>query len=216
MLKVSKYYAVAIGLLIAGCAPMDEKRKALENSLAPEERAYVIGKFSTQCFSNSTKTKCTQTFNLIDVHYKSTNGDGFIDSLSSTHGGIRNNSIYDEIKPEFEEKSFYFCRVLPEGEYAFYDLRYWNFAGGGSGYSMKKADHYNVSFNLKSQTVTNIDQLKVTTNQGLPGHLELRPLSEEEVQLALDKCPAEAKNKPLVNAQLWSKTYPSSFVKSVP
>jgi hypothetical protein len=224
MYRCAKLSIVGCLVLIAGCETLDQQRQRIENSLNESERAYLVGKYSTQCKGNSDKTKCAQYFNSISVSFKSTDNDRVWDRLASTQGGISGNSVYDEVKPELDEKSIYFCRILPEGEYEFYSTTYWNYAGGGSGYSLRKGDYFSVPFSLKAEMVTTVDTVKLTTTKGknliglaltLPGQLELKPLSKEELQLAIQKCPEAAHDKPIIESNLPEKDYLSPFVSSV-
>ncbi len=224
MYKYFKLSVVGCLFFVTGCATLEQKRQAIENSLGESERAYLVGKYSTQCKGNSDKTKCAQHFNSISVSFKSTDNDKIGDRLASTQGGFSGNSVYDEVKPELDEKSIYFCRILPEGEYKFYTTGYWNYAGGGSGYALRKEDYFSVPFSLKAEMITTVDQIKLTTEQGknliglaltLPGPLELKPISEEELQLAIKKCPVAAHDKPIIRAKLSDKEYSSPFVRSL-
>ncbi|MCE2028460.1 hypothetical protein [Sessilibacter corallicola] len=224
MYRYFKLSIVGCLFVVTGCATLEQKRQAIEASLDESERAYLVGKYSTQCKGNSNKTKCAQHFNSISVSFKSTDNDRIWDRLASTQGGFSGNSVYDEVKPELDEKSIYFCRILPEGEYKFYTTSYWNYAGGGSGYSLRKEDYFTVPFSLKAEKITTVDHIKLTTRQGknliglaltLPGQLELKPLSKEELSLAIKKCPVEAHDKPIVQSGLSEKEYSSPFVRSV-
>lgn len=210
-------------ILVTACTTFREARKQFENDLPLLKRSYLVGKFSVQCKTNEEKTKCWQSFNSISAHYGAKDQEYF-DRLNSTSGSaFGDDTVYDKVDYDRQEKSYYFCRILPAGTYYFYKIGYWNFAGGGSGYSLNEEDFFDVPFQLETGKISLVGHLKLTTEEGknifglplaTPGVLELSPLDDDEVQLAIQKCPEAARNGELIPQVLWEKNYSSPFVKT--
>jgi len=221
----AKFILITLALIlvsITGCTTYGEARKQLIDSLPESERAYLIGKFSVQCKPSNGGAKCSQAFNSISAYYKS-NTLKYNDRFDSTNGSIfGNDTIYDVVDTKNKVKSFYFCRILPEGNYSLFTIRYWNFAGGGSGYYLAEEDQFDIPFRLEKGKISLIGSLKLTTEQGknilgmtLPtsGLLVLDILKDEEVNSALKKCPEMVRAYEIMPQHLISRDYKSPFVK---
>lgn len=216
--------AASVLLNLVSCTTYSQARKQLEDSLPENERAYLVGKYSVQCQPNSSQTKCAQSFNSISLHYKIDGENKYSDRLDSTNGSMfGNDTAYDEIAYDKNEKSYYFCRILPAGEYRFFTISFWNFAGGGSGYYLSEEDQFNVPFKLEAGKINSIGSLKLTTEKGknifgmplpAPGVLEISPINKDEVELAVQKCPRNAGALEIKFDDLWKAEYDSSFVHS--
>lgn len=221
--RMFKYLPFLFGFsLLFGCATHNESRQKMEESLPEHERAYLIGKYSIQCSPNPSRNTCAQSFNSMSVYYQSAGGMHYSDIFDFTSGGMfGGDTVADHIDLEAGEKSFYFCRILPAGAYNLFSIRYWNFAGGGSGYTLRKEDQFDVPFHLEAGKVSNIDHLSLTVAQGknafgmslpMPGGLEISSLSEGEVEQALERCPENARSLEVTQQLLWKKTFESPFV----
>lgn len=222
--RLTLLFFVLIMLNVTGCTTYSQARKQLAESIPESERAYLIGKFSVQCRPNRGGTQCNQAFNSIFVNYKSIGELDFLDRLNSTQGDMFGDGTqYDIIDIENQTKSYYFCRILPEGSYSLFTLRYWNFAGGGSGYYLKEEDYFDIAFSLTKQKISLIGSLKMTTDQGknifgmalpIPGFLELGDLHDEEIKAALQKCPESVRHYEIIQQNLTGKSYQSPFIRT--
>ena len=112
-----------------------------------------------------------------------------------------------------QKKGYFFCFPLPTGNYKFYGLSYYNFAGGGSGYSTQNDHRFSLPFSVVSSQVTNLGAITMTTSEGKnflglsvfgPGQLELSKISDSGITSALLKCP-ETKDRTIVDATLSSE-----------
>lgn len=226
MFKDLQYFlTITVVLSVVGCATYNQARKELIENLPESERSYLAGKFSVQCNPNSENTICSQGwFNSISVHYKSRGEIPFKDRLNSTYGAMfGDDTSYDVIDFEEEEKSFYFCRILPAGAFSLFNISYWHFPGGGSGYDLSEEDQFDIPFSLEEGKISIIDHLKLTTGKtknllgmSIPylGKLEISRLAEDQVQLAIDKCPEIARNSEVLPQRLWRNEYGSPFVET--
>ena len=209
---------------MAGCVSYEDQRNKLIESLDESERSYLVGKYSVQCKANSSGTKCGQPFNSMSVYYTATGELEYSDRFSSVMGNMFGaDTSYDIVDSKKEEKGYYFCRILPAGEYSLFTIRYWNFGGGGSGYYLDEKDQFDIPFSLVAKKITVLDHVKLTTDMdknifgldlAVPGNVELSSLTENEIQLALEKCPEAARGYELLNQNIWKKHYDSSFVRS--
>lgn len=219
-------YLVLISILVnvVGCTTYSDARNKMVENLPESERAYLVGKYSVECSPNAANTSCPQSFNSISVHYMSNGELKYEDRFDSINGSmLGNDTSYDIIDYEVKEKSYYFCRILPEGMYSLFTIRYWNFAGGGSGYYLGEEDQFEIPFRLEAGKISLIDHLKLTTNKGknlfgitlpAPGGLEIRRIADDEIQLAIEKCPEVVRGSEVIPQDLWEKYYDSPFVRT--
>lgn len=205
------FYLSIFVFLLPSCTTFTEMRRQLEASLPESERAYLIGKFSVSCEPNSKQSKCKQGFNSLSLYYEYLHDEKYSSRLNSTWGGMGSDTIHDEIDYDRKEKGYYFCRILPAGNYSILNMTFNNFSGGGSGYSLNNEDFFNLSFQLKTGQVTTIDHLKLTTGTGenifgmslpAPGKLIVSSLSEEKRRLAIRKCPSKVWSNEVISADL--------------
>ncbi len=210
-----KIFKIIIGFLflnlLAACATSQKDIAEKQIEGVPENnRAYIIGKFSVDCKVHG--DDCSQAFNSISVDYKST-----IDAeIKGGFGSVQGLLFEKDPKPDFVdlnngEKGGYFCKPMKASDYEFYTYRFYNFAGGGSGYSIRKEDEFHLPFKLHEGDVLNIGDLKISTTEGRnifgmriqgPGVLFLRKLNNENKRNAMAKCPESIRNNLLIDASL--------------
>ena len=84
--------------------------------------------------------------------------------------------------------------------------RYWNFDGGGNGYTLPEANQFNVPFRANAGEVLYVGDVKLTYAESknmlglkmiVPGVIELSPGDPAQAQLALAKCAEAVRGLPL-------------------
>jgi hypothetical protein len=201
-----KWYSVLFQFIIASflisCAITSPLQERIE--MIPEnERSYVVGQFSVECKPSG--EKCKQGFNSLMVYYRNTEDVSLNGRLNSTHGSLfGNDTTYDFVNTKKREKGCFFCIPLPAGPYEFYTFEFYNFAGGGSGYSIKEDYHFSLPFELSPGEVVYVGRLKLTTawgknifgmDVGGPGVLLLSEDPVNDVKEALKKCPERVRGR---------------------
>lgn len=120
------------------------------------------------------------------------------------------------------EKGQYFCIALPPGDYEFYTYDFYNFAGGGSGYSLPERSQFKVNFPVAPGEVVNVGKLHVTSSTGknmfgmtlpAPGVLLLADVTSEAANAAQAKCPEPARTSKARPAKL-RPAAPTPFVRT--
>ncbi|WDE00123.1 hypothetical protein [Thalassomonas actiniarum] len=208
--------SILVILVLSGCVSTAEKMKSIVENIPEQERAYVLGKFSIQCRPSG--NDCDQVFNSLSLFYRETKGKDFPGTLNSTSGAMfGKDTTFDFISPEDQEKGFYFCQAVPASEYAFYTYRYYNFANGGSGYSLNKEGFFDLPFTANSKQLTLLGELKLTTNKGEnlfgmdiygPGQVIMKKISDKETALAVKKCPSSVRDFKLVVTDFKANDHP--------
>lgn len=199
---------VALTVSLTSCVTPQQIMKERVNAIPETKRAYVLGRYTVEC--EPTRNDCRQEFNSLTVNYRSTTSD-FFGFLDSTHGSIfGHDTVYDFVDPSRREKGYYFCEVVPAEAFAFFSYRFWNFAGGGSGYSVREESYFNLPFSLAPGEIVYVGRLKLTTAKGknmfgmslpTPGILLLSE-NQTDIASALQKCPANIRTRSVRNAPL--------------
>lgn len=190
-------------IITTGCNTVAQKRNAIIEKIPPDERAYIIGKYSVAC--KPVGSSCSQHFNSITLHYRDINTKSFPGTLSSTVGSIfGGNTEHDFISQASHEQGIYFCYALPPDNYEFYTVNYYSFSGGGSGYTLKEDAYFSLPFTLTHGELAYVGNFKMTTRIGsnafgMPlrtaGQLVISNGNEDDMSKALDKCPASVRSK---------------------
>ena len=199
---VQRIATLAVALVLGACATAADVMRERVEKIPEADRAYIIGAFAVECVPDG--ADCGQTFNQISLHYRGVGNDMW-GLMHSTQGGMfGSNTVYDFTRPEAKEKGFYFCDGLPAGSWMFDSFAFYNFANGGSGYSMKDEAKFNLPFTVKPGEVVYLGKLEVTLTHGknvfhmdvtAPGDLVLSSDPEHEIAAAMAKCPANVQNR---------------------
>jgi hypothetical protein len=192
---------LGVALVLGACATAADVMRERVEKIPEAERSYMVGAFAVECVPDG--ADCGQTFNSISLFYRGVGNDMW-GLLHSTQGGFGNNTVYDFVRPDAKEKGFYFCDGLPAGTWSFNAYSFYNFAGGGSGYTMKDEAKFDLPFTLKPGEVVYLGKLKVTLTHGKnlfrmdvtgPGDVVLSSDPEHEIAAALAKCPASVQSR---------------------
>jgi hypothetical protein len=217
------FFAFSIAAILAGCATNSDRINERLAGIPESGRAYLTGTFAVEC--SPQKENCYHMFNSLTAYFKNLEDTDVGNNLNATFGGaIIKDTEYDFVNREKREKGYHFCMALPAGPYAFYTLTFTNFAGGGTGYSIKKENQFNLPFTLAKGEIINIGKVKITTESGknifglgvaLPGHLSISPVTDQDIKSAIQKCPESVRNKTVRNAFLKIEDAKgNSFVKA--
>lgn len=216
---------IAVAVLVttlAGCASGPRIIETRVRSTPESQRGYIVGTFSVDC--EVKRGSCEQGFNSISADYRMKTEPEVWSRVGSTQGAtFGGDSVHDYVNSAEGYKVFGFCTVLPPGEYEFYSHTYYDFAGGGSGYSMREKDYYSIPFVVRAGEISNIGRIHMTTTKGEnllgmsvsgPGVMLLIPSGVTDAELAVSKCPGTAKHMPLRDVQLHlAPGRPSPFVQ---
>ncbi len=196
--------------MLAGCASGPVLVTLRLASTPPYQHAYLLGTYAVSCEPRS--GRCDQVFNALSVYSRDSTDNAAQRRPSSVSGSIfSDDTNFDFVDMVRKEKGFYFCIALPPSDYHVYKYGFYNFAGGGSGFSIPKANHFNVPFKLAHGEVPDVGRLKLTTDFGknifgmtlpAPGVLLLSDEPASTRQLALAKCSANVQQKPIRLAPL--------------
>ena len=172
------------------------------------EHAYIVGTYVVSCEPRN--ERCDQAFNSLSTYYRATDNKEARGRLNSTTGSVfGNDTNYDFVDPSRKEKGFHFCVALPAGNYEFHAFDFYNFAGGGSGYSLPEKSQFSLPFTVAAGEVAYVGRLKLTTTTGknifgitlaAPGVLLLSADSSETQGKALQKCPEAARSRAIRDA----------------
>lgn len=198
-----------IASMLAACSTTDPLTQRLATTPV-QERAYMIGSYAVTCKPNG--DKCHQAFNSLSVSYHMVSNHQAWGELESATGKVfGDDTVHDFIDLDRQEKGFYFCVPLPPGDYEFVSYDFYNYAGGGSGYSLRKDQLFALPLKLEAGEVAYIGRLKLTTTIGknllgmplnAPGILLLSEGTAESQAAALKKCPSDVRAKPVRDAKL--------------
>lgn len=168
----------------------------------------MIGTFVVTCEPKN--ERCAQTFNVLSAYYRSADKSSR-GSLRSEQGSMfRDDTVYDFVDQARREKGYYFCIALPPGDYAFHTIDFYNYSGGGTGYSVREENQFNLPYSLAPGEVVYVGRLKVTTTIGqnifgmklkAPGALLLSNNATESAA-ALQKCPENVRGRTVRDASL--------------
>ena len=201
----SKLFAPALAsvLLISGCSNMAEQRAQRLAAIPEAKLSYVIGTYAVGCERN--KDQCRQLFNAISTSYRNLDDKDLDSGVGIVTGRMfGDDTALDFANMERRENGIYFCQPQPAGRYSIFAYSFYNFAGGGSGYSMSKEQHFNVPFTLAEGEVVDIGTLKISAALGknlfgmslpAPGILHLSGARDDAVAKALQKCPESVRNR---------------------
>lgn len=205
--------------LVACTTPAE--RLSQQVALVPEaDRSYMIGNYAVDCEPGG--GSCTHAFNSISVYYRNAVKPEIRGRLSWIRGSMFADNTSHDYMLEAGEKGQYFCVALPPGDYEFYTYDFYNFAGGGSGYSIPERSQFKVNFSVAPGEVVNVGKLHVTSSKGknmfgmtlpAPGVLVLSDITTETVNAAQAKCPDRARSSNVRAAKL-SPTAPTPFVRA--
>lgn len=192
-----------VALAVSACTPLAQVKQQRLADLPLEQRAYVIGRYGVDCWYPSTK-KCNQAFNSITTFFSHPGAEeGAIPGvLTAVTGSIfGENTTWDIVDMDRREQWVFFCEVVAAGTHEFTGMRYWDFAGGGSGYYIPREGTLGPRFEAPAGQVTYIGWVKASTGTGrnllgmkkpAPDALELGEGVPEDHALALERCPVEA------------------------
>jgi hypothetical protein len=203
--------AAAAGLLLlGGCSTMAEQRAQRLASIPEEKRAYIIGTYAVGC--EPVNDRCRQAFNSISTYYRNVDDKDFDSRFQFVVGNVfSGDTVPDYTRIDRQDKGMYFCVPLPAGRYSVFAFDFYNFAGGGSGYSMKKEMHFDLPFSLAEGEVVYLGTLKISAATGknifgmrrpAPGVLLLSSAPDEAIAKALQKCPEHIRTRPVRNGAL--------------
>ncbi|MGX4642105.1 hypothetical protein [Massilia sp. SYSU DXS3249] len=202
--------ALAGVLLLSACSNMAEQRAQRVAAIPEEKRAYIIGAYAVGC--EPAKDRCRQAFNAISTHYRNVEDKDFDSEFEFVHGSVfGKDTVPDYTRMDRQDKGIYFCVPLPAGRYSVYAYDFYNFAGGGSGYSMKKEHHFDLPFSVSEGEVAYLGTLKISAATGknifgmplpAPGVLLLSSSPGDAMDKALQKCPEHVRTRPVRNAAL--------------
>ncbi len=215
--------ALAVASTLAGCASGPSPLQGRLESIPETQRGYVVGTYSVDC--RVSKDACTQAFNSISADYRMTDAHEVRGRLAWTSGSMfQANTVHDYINTEEKHKGFHFCIALPPGSYEIHSISYYNFAGGGSGYSVAEKDFFSVPFSVSSGEVSDLGTIRITTTRGrnlfgiplpAPGVMLLSPPSASSQSATTSRCPEAAKAMPVRSSPLQlAPGKPSPFVQS--
>ncbi|MBA8888886.1 hypothetical protein FHW12_003122 [Dokdonella fugitiva] len=218
-------FAIAIVLVtgLSGCASQQEILEERVAAIAEPARSYVIGTYVVDCEPRG--EDCGQTFNAINANFHDVADPKNWSWLSSVHGdAFGHNTEYDFTSAAQKEKGYYFCLPLMPATYAFSTISYQNFAGGGSGFNLRKDEQFDARFSLGSAETVYIGRIHVTTSRArnligiplsAPGMMIVSSGSESERQAALAKCPASIQKRLVRTAYLGDAVVRSSAALGV-
>jgi hypothetical protein len=179
-------------------------------SVPEASRAYIVGTLAIEC--EPRKAGCIQLFNDMSVSYRSTDGKGIDARLRYVWGSMfGGDTVADYTRMDRNDKGMHFCVPLPPGAYQFYTYEFYNYAGGGSGFSLRKESQFDLPFTLAPGEVAYVGTLKLTTNVGknifgmrlpAPGILLLSGAPSSNIPAAMQKCPESVRGHKVRDASL--------------
>ena len=210
-------------LLLSSCTTTTEIINQRLASIPEAERAYVIGTYAVDCMPRN--SRCPHAFNSISTHYRNVTDKEVRGRWNWTTGSMfGSDTVHDYVLPDRQEKGYHFCLALPPGKYEVYTYDFYNFAGGGSGFSIREEGQFKLPFTLSAGEVTDLGKLHITTSTGknffgmtlpAPGVLLLSKSLPETSGAALSKCPPGVRSRAIRDSALVASGYsPSPFVRS--
>jgi hypothetical protein len=210
--------------LLSGCSSKSALLQQRTAVVPEANRAYIIGSYAIDCAPRS--SGCKQAFNSISTYYRAVDDHDAGDRLNIRSDGMfGGDTVPDYIRPDRGDKGIHFCVPLPAGKYSIYSYDFYNYAGGGSGYSFRKDNYFNLPFALAAGEVAYLGTLKVTTAVGenffgmkmaAPGVLMLSSSPVDGVAAALQKCPESVRGRPVRDASLRVADAATPFVRTDP
>lgn len=203
--------SLAAPLILVACAPPGPPIRTQFLDTPVAQRSYVIGRFAASCEQRI--GKCIQMFGSISLRYQNPQDSDASGALTSFDGAFSGGTRYDfeELDPRTTgQKGFYFCKALPAGQYAFYDMEF-SAPGLGTTYEVKEGHHFNLPFRVSPGEIVYLGRMKITTSfnenwMGMlmpgPGVLLLSAEPESDIREALSKCPRSALTLPIRRAPL--------------
>jgi hypothetical protein len=206
-IRSSRVFSAALALVaLSACTPYTQVKQQRLEAVPLSERGYVIGRYGVDCWHKS-QTKCQQAFNALTTYFGQVEKPATVDDyipglLKAEFGSITGNDTeWDIVDMQSRQRWFHFCEVVRGGEQQFNGIRYWNYAGGGSGYQVPNEGSLGLRFDAPAGVVTYIGWIKAATGDGrnfvgmrLPSPLGLQvgEGTEDDYAQALQRCPAEA------------------------
>jgi hypothetical protein len=216
--------SVVATVLLGGCSSRFALLRQQTEAVPEANRAYIIGSYAIDCAPR--ESGCSQAFNSISTFYRAVDDHDAGDRLSISSGSMfGGDTVPDFIRPDRRDKGIHFCVPLPAGKYSIYSYDFYNYAGGGSGYSFRKDNYFNLPFTLAAGEVAYLGTLKVTTSVGenffgmkmaAPGVLMLSSSPVDGVAAALQKCPESVRGRPVRDASLRVADAATPFVRADP
>lgn len=174
-------------------------------SIPEAQRGYIVGMLSVSC--EVKRGTCEQGFNSISAQYRMTTDHEVWSQISSIQGStFRGDTVHDYINSSEGHKGFSFCTALPPGTYEFHAHSYYDFAGGGSGYSVREKDYYSIPFVVKPGEISDLGMIRITSTKGAnifgmplsaPGVMVLMSAGATAAESRVAKCPDTAKRMPV-------------------
>lgn len=200
-MNIRLLFALLASVLLVACTTPAE-RLSQQVALVPEaDRSYMIGNYAVDCEPSG--SSCAHAFNAISVYYRHSAKPEIRGRLSWIRGSMFGDNTSHDYMLEAGEKGQYFCVALPPGDYEFYTYDFYNFAGGGSGYSIPERSQFKVNFSVAPGEVVNVGKLHVTSSKGknifgmtlpAPGVLVLSDITTDAIGAAQAKCPDRARS----------------------
>ncbi len=196
---------LVVSLLLASCAGGPSRLKSRLDMVPEAQRGYVVGTYSISCVMHG--DQCGQVFNSISAEYRMATDHALHNALYWTYGSVfGHDTTHDYVNAVEGHKGFHFCIALPPGDFEFYSIGFFNFARGGSGYSLRSDDYFSIRFVVKPGEVVDIGTIRVTTEKGrnffgmplpAPGMMLLSESRNAETDAARAKCPEAAQKIPI-------------------
>jgi hypothetical protein len=207
-------YRILLSLVIAifasACTTLTERINQRVAAIPESARAYLVGTYSVDCEGD--ERSCGHVFNSISVYYRKADEPEIRGRLNWTRGSMfGGNTAHDYIDVKKGQKGQYFCVALPAGDYEFFSYDFYNFAGGGSGYSIPERSQFKVPVSLAAGEVVNVGKLHVTTGYGknifgmslpAPGILLLQAGNSASAASGQAKCPENVRGRAVRTVQL--------------
>lgn len=197
MSRILAPFALASLLLLSACATGPATIAKRLQAIPTEQHAYVLGTYAITCVRST--PECDQQFNAISAYFRDTTDGSSSDRFSFVKGSfLVPDTKADFVDRELGEKGYYFCIPLPPDDYEIFTYDFFNFAGGGNGYSVPTDNHFSLPFKLAPGEAVHIGRVKVTSRDGknilgmlvpAPGFMMVSAESVEAERAALQKCP---------------------------
>ncbi|MEM6640183.1 MAG: hypothetical protein AAF610_09800 [Pseudomonadota bacterium] len=192
--------------LFSACTLPETQRAQLIESVPVAERAYIVGKYTSDCDLNKKKTECTQPFSLVAVSYTNNADPEFEDRIAIERSQWTRKAT-TEVVTDFEggKVTHFFCQAVVPGDYEFYGAWFYNYDGGGSGYTPQAGEKFSVPFSAKAGQLSVLDHIDVSVTStktllgrrtGAPGAIAFSKMGDADLTNAVSKCPEAAQTLP--------------------
>jgi hypothetical protein len=190
---------------LQGCATTNSLAK-ISAEMPNDKVGYVLASYSITCKDIVPifgPPKCMQAFNSMSTTYFDTSDKSKVGRFEFVTGKMFGDDDIPDVASPAEHTRFY-CLRLPVGNYSFRTVNFYNFAGGGSGYSINEKEYFNVPFVVEPNTIRYIGSFKLTTTLGknmlgsevlAPGQLEIGSNQSRDIPAALKKCDSKIPSK---------------------